>query len=35
MSKNQIHYDISNIEKENAHFNIIYGEKSNREIVSS
>lgn len=29
MSKNQIHYDISNIEKENAHFNIIYGEKSN------
>lgn len=29
MSKKQIHYNIDNIDKEDAIFNIIYGEKSN------
>lgn len=29
MSKKQIHYNIDNINKENAIFNLIYGEKSN------
>lgn len=29
MSKKQIHYNIDKIEKENAIFNLIYGEKSN------
>lgn len=27
--KKQIHYNIDNIDKENANFNIIFGEKSN------
>ena len=29
MSSKQIHYNIDNIDKENANFNIIFGEKSN------
>ena len=29
MAKTQIHYNIDNIDKENATFNLIYGEKSN------
>lgn len=29
MSIKQIHYNIDNIDKENANFNLIYGEKSN------
>ena len=29
MSKKQIHYNIDNIDKEDANFNIIFGEKSN------
>lgn len=29
MSKKQIHYNIDNIDKEGANFNLIYGEKSN------
>ena len=32
MGKIQIHY---NIDKENANYNIIYGEKSNRKKLSS
>ena len=35
MSIKQVHYDISPLLSKNAIFNIIYGEKSNREIVSS
>ena len=35
MGKIQIHYNIDNIDKENANYNIIYGEKSNREKLSS
>lgn len=31
----QIHYNSDRIKKENANYNLIYGEKSNREIVSS
>lgn len=29
MARTQIHYNIDNIDKENANFNLIYGEKSN------
>lgn len=29
MSNKQVHYNIDNIDKENANFNLIYGEKSN------
>ena len=29
MPKKQIHYNIDNIDKEDANFNLIYGEKSN------
>lgn len=29
MSTKQVHYNIDNIDKENANFNLIYGEKSN------
>ena len=35
MGKIQIHYNIDNIDKENANYNIIHGEKSNREKLSS
>lgn len=35
MSKKQIHYNIDNILKEDANFNLIYGEKSNRQKLSS
>lgn len=35
MSTKQVHYNIDNISKENANFNLIYGEKSNREKLSS
>lgn len=29
MARTQIHYNLDNIDKENANFNLIYGEKSN------
>ena len=29
MATKQVHYNIDNIDKENANFNLIYGEKSN------
>lgn len=35
MSNKQIHYNMDNIEKENANINLIYGEKSNRKKLSS
>lgn len=35
MATKQVHYNIDNISKENANFNLIYGEKSNREKLSS
>ena len=35
MASKQIHYNIDRITKENANYNLIYGEKSNREIISS
>lgn len=35
MSRIQIHYNLDNIDKQNANFNLIYGEKSNRKKLSS
>ena len=35
MANKQIHYNIDNIDKLDANFNLIYGEKSNRKIISS
>lgn len=29
MARTQIHYNLDNIDKENANYNLIYGEKSN------
>lgn len=34
MNKKQIHYNLDNIDKIGARFNIIYGERSNREKLS-
>lgn len=30
MSRIQVHYNLDNIDKQKANFNLIYGEKSNR-----
>lgn len=35
MSTKQVHYNIDNISEEKAIINLIYGEKSNREKLSS
>lgn len=35
MASKQVHYNIDNISKEFANFNLIYGEKSNRKKLSS
>ena len=35
MNLKQIHYNMDDILKENAIFNLIYGEKSNRKKLSS
>lgn len=33
-NKKMIHYNLDNIDACGARFNLIYGERSNREIVS-
>lgn len=33
-NKKQVHYNMDAIDKIGARFNLIYGERSNREIVS-